>query len=129
VAYNLRTLALPEAVKHWSLTTLRSQPRKIGAKIVRRGRTIAFQMAEVSHGAAHTLPADPFGNRGSASINAADSMSGVAGINVPQADSTRRTVSRSHRKALFFRTDGDHRPARHTGDILATLPLQSQTDR
>jgi hypothetical protein len=41
------TLALPEAVKHWSLTTLRDRLVKIGAKVVRHGRAIAFQMAEV----------------------------------------------------------------------------------
>ena len=43
----LRTLALPEALKHWSLTTLRDRLVKIGARIVRHGRSIAFQMAEV----------------------------------------------------------------------------------
>ena len=52
LAYNLanflRTLALPEAVKHWSLTTLRNQLIKIGARIVRHGRSIIFQMAEVA---------------------------------------------------------------------------------
>ena len=51
LAYNLanflRTLALLEAVKHWSLTTLRDRLVKIGAEIVRHGRSIAFQMAEV----------------------------------------------------------------------------------
>jgi hypothetical protein len=51
LAYNLanflRTLALPEAVKHWSLTTLRDWLVKIGAKIARHGRSVAFQMAEV----------------------------------------------------------------------------------
>ena len=51
LAYNLanflRTLALPEVVKHWSLTTLRERLVKIGAKIVRHGRSIFFQMAEV----------------------------------------------------------------------------------
>jgi hypothetical protein len=51
LAYNLanflRTLALPEEVKHWSLTTLRDRLVKIGAKIVRHGRAIVFQMAEV----------------------------------------------------------------------------------
>jgi hypothetical protein len=30
----LRTLALPEAVKHWSLTALRKGQVKIGAKVV-----------------------------------------------------------------------------------------------
>lgn len=43
----LRTRALPEAVKQWSLTTLRERLVKIGARIVRHGRSIIFQMAEV----------------------------------------------------------------------------------
>jgi hypothetical protein len=51
VAYNLanflRTLALPAEVKQWSLTKLRDRLVKIGAKIVRHGRSIAFQLAEV----------------------------------------------------------------------------------
>jgi hypothetical protein len=51
LAYNLanflRTLALPEAVSHWSMTTLRDRLVKIGAKIVRHGRSITFQVAEV----------------------------------------------------------------------------------
>ncbi len=38
LAYNLgnflRTLALPEAVEHWSLTTLREKLVKIGANVV-----------------------------------------------------------------------------------------------
>ena len=52
LAYNLanfmRTLALPEAVKQWSLTSLREKLVKIGAKIVRHGRYVIFQMAEVA---------------------------------------------------------------------------------
>jgi len=51
LAYNLanflRTLALPEEVKQWSMTTLRDRLVKIGAKIVRHGRSVVFQMAEV----------------------------------------------------------------------------------
>ncbi len=43
-----RTLALPEAVEHWSLTTLREKPIKMGAKVVRHGRYITFQLAEVA---------------------------------------------------------------------------------
>jgi len=43
----LRTLALPEAVARWSMTTLREPLVKISAKIVRHGRSITFQMAEV----------------------------------------------------------------------------------
>ncbi len=52
LAYNLgnfmRTLALPEAVKHWSLTSLREKLVKIGARIVTHGRYVTFQMAEVA---------------------------------------------------------------------------------
>ena len=52
LAYNLanfmRTLALPEAIKQWSLTSLREKLVKIGAKVVRHGRYVIFQMAEVA---------------------------------------------------------------------------------
>lgn len=52
LVYNLanfmRTLALPEEVEHWSLTTLREKLVKIGAKVVRHGRNAAFHMAEVA---------------------------------------------------------------------------------
>ena len=52
MAYNLgnflRTLALPQEVEHWSLTTLRDKLIKIGAKVVRHGRYITFQLAEVA---------------------------------------------------------------------------------
>ena len=52
LAYNLgnflRTLALPDAVQQWSMTTLRDRLIKIGGKIVRHGRYVTFQMAEVA---------------------------------------------------------------------------------
>jgi hypothetical protein len=52
LAYNLanflRTLALPQEVEHWSLTTLREKLIKIGACIVRHGRYVVFQLAEVA---------------------------------------------------------------------------------
>jgi Transposase DDE domain group 1 len=52
LAYNLanflRTLALPAEVEHWSLTTLREKLIKIGARIVRHGRYIVFQLAELA---------------------------------------------------------------------------------
>ena len=52
LAYNLanfmRTLALPKEVAHWSLTTLREKLVKIGAKVVRHGRYVTFQLAEVA---------------------------------------------------------------------------------
>ncbi len=43
-----RTLALPQEIEHWTLTTLREKLIKIGAKIVRHGRYITFQLAEVA---------------------------------------------------------------------------------
>ncbi len=39
---------LPQEVEHWSLTTLRERLVKIGAKVVRYGRYITFQLAEVA---------------------------------------------------------------------------------
>jgi hypothetical protein len=52
LAYNianfLRTLALPKEIEQWSLTTLREKPVKIGARIVRHGRYVVFQLAEVA---------------------------------------------------------------------------------
>jgi len=51
-AYNLgnflRTLATPEPIKDWSLTSLKEKLIKIGAKVVCHGRYVAFQMAEVA---------------------------------------------------------------------------------
>ena len=52
LAYNLgnflRTLATPEPIKDWSLTSLKEKLIKIGAKVVSHGRHVAFQMAEVA---------------------------------------------------------------------------------
>jgi Transposase DDE domain group 1 len=52
LAYNLanflRSLALPDEVPQWSLTTLREKLVKIGARIVRHGRYVVFQLAEVA---------------------------------------------------------------------------------
>jgi len=44
----MRTLALPETVKQWSLTSLKEKLIKIGAKVVCHGRYVIFQMAEVA---------------------------------------------------------------------------------
>ena len=41
-----RTLALPDEVEHWSLTTLREKLIKIGAKVVRHGRYVTFQLGD-----------------------------------------------------------------------------------
>ncbi len=44
----LRTLALPDEIKHWSMTTMREKLIKIGAKVVRHGRYVTFQLAEIA---------------------------------------------------------------------------------
>ena len=44
----MQILALPEEVGHWSMTTLREKLVKIGAKVVRHGRYVTFQLAEVA---------------------------------------------------------------------------------
>ena len=52
LAYNLanfmRTLALPQTIAQWSLTSLREKLVKIGARIVTHARYVMFQMAEVA---------------------------------------------------------------------------------
>lgn len=52
LAYNLGnflgTLATPEPIKVWSLSSLKEKLIKIGAKVVSHGRYVAFQMAEVA---------------------------------------------------------------------------------
>ena len=51
LAYNLgnfmRRLALPEPMKHWSLTSLQSRMIKTGGRLVRHARRLVFQLAEV----------------------------------------------------------------------------------
>ncbi len=52
LAYNLanflRTLATPEAIERWSLTSLRERLIKTGARLVSHGRYAIFQMAEAA---------------------------------------------------------------------------------
>ena len=52
LAYNLanflRTLALPDEIERWSLTSLREKVVKIGARVVAHARYSVFQMAEVA---------------------------------------------------------------------------------
>ncbi len=42
------TWALPLENEHWPPTTLREKLVKIGAKVVRQGRYVTFQLAEVA---------------------------------------------------------------------------------
>jgi hypothetical protein len=44
----MRTLALPEPIRDWSLTSLREKLIKIVAKVVSHGRYVTFQLAEVA---------------------------------------------------------------------------------
>jgi len=52
MAYNMgnfmRRLALPEAVKHWSLRSLQMKLIKIGGRVVCHARRIIFQLTEVA---------------------------------------------------------------------------------
>jgi len=76
LAYNLgnflRTLATPEPIKEWSLTTLKEKRIKIGAKFVGHARYVAFQIAEVA------IPRDLF----------ADNLRMIAELRPPPAAST-----------------------------------------
>jgi len=44
----MRTLAMTKTAEPWSLTSLREKLIKIGAKVVRHGRYVTFQLAEVA---------------------------------------------------------------------------------
>jgi hypothetical protein len=86
LAYNLgnflRTLATPEPIKDWSLTSLKEKPIKIGAKVVSHGRYVVFQMVEVA------IPRQIFQE-----IFAVDR--GAAGATATRASIKRRIVTRS----------------------------------
>jgi hypothetical protein len=44
----LRTMAMPEAIEIWSLTSLRERLIKTGARLVRHARYVIVQMAEAA---------------------------------------------------------------------------------
>ena len=44
---SMRRLALPEAMKHWSLTSLQTRMIKTGGRLVRHAGRLVFQLAEV----------------------------------------------------------------------------------
>ena len=50
LAYNLgnflRTMALPQKIAHWTLTTLREKLIKLGARLIKHARYVMFQVAE-----------------------------------------------------------------------------------
>ncbi len=41
-------MAFPPEAEHWSLTMLREKLTKIGAKVIRHGRYVMFQLAEIA---------------------------------------------------------------------------------
>jgi hypothetical protein len=51
LVYNLgnifKRLALPEAIKRWSLTSVQTRLIKTGGRLVRHARRLTFQLAEV----------------------------------------------------------------------------------
>ena len=51
MAYDLgnffRRLALPEAIKSWSLTSVQARLIKTGGRLVRHARRLVFQLAEM----------------------------------------------------------------------------------
>ena len=67
----MRTLALPQEVKQWSLTTLRNKLVKIGAKVVRHGRYVTFQFVG-SGGPEGAVHRDPAADRATASQTGTD---------------------------------------------------------
>ncbi len=52
LAYSLgnfmRRLTLPESVKYWSLRSVQTKPIKMGGRLVRHARRLAFQLAQVA---------------------------------------------------------------------------------
>ena len=114
LAYNLgnfmRTLALPDAVEQWSLTSLREKLIKIGAKIVRHGRYVTFQMAEV------VIPRDLF----------ADILRRIDRLRPPPAPARRHPVpSRRRRQDRCARIGPDHRQKCHSAPPTPPIGPQS----
>lgn len=59
----LSYLTLAEAVKHWSMTTLRNRLVETGTKVVRHGRSVIFQMRRLSCRACCSRPSPPLALR------------------------------------------------------------------
>ena len=70
----LRTLATPEPIKDWSLTSLKEKLIKIGAKVVSHGRYVAFQMAEVA------IPRQMYQERSAAHYRTATAATACTGM-------------------------------------------------
>jgi hypothetical protein len=93
LAYNmgnfLRTLALPEAVEHWSLTTLREKTGQDWCQS-RRSRPVRHVPIGRGGGAERLVPEDPAANRWSTP----KTRPGVGRGNRRQGEIDRRGVSR-----------------------------------
>jgi hypothetical protein len=74
LAYNLgnflRTLATPEPINDWTLSSLKEKLIKIGAKVVSHGRYVAFQNGRGRHSPA-SVPEDFAADRRTAAEAAA----------------------------------------------------------
>ncbi len=89
MAYNhanfLRTLATPEAIERWSLTSLRERLIKTGARLVRHGRYAIFQIGQSRLGCGHCFGSEVAVPGSSASIRSAF-RSGNSASEFPEPD-------------------------------------------
>jgi hypothetical protein len=111
LAYNLgnfmRTLATPEAIKDWTLTSLREKLIKIGAKVVSHGRYVTFQMAEVA------IPRDIF----------AQLLQRITDLRSPPAPAPTSDTLRSSWRCL---TTGNLRPNERKAGLLGTWWVENR---
>ena len=105
LAYNLanflRTLALPPEIAQWSMSTLREQLVKIGARIVRHGQSITFQMAKVT--VPRTVPENPGRQRGAAPIVAVEMLRTIARQGQPECRRATRVQTRDSGAKFFLK--------------------------
>ena len=112
LAYNLanfmRTLALPEAIKQWSLTSLREKLVKIGAKVVRHGRYVSLPDGR-GRGAEGIVPRD---RDSAADRGTTATVATSACVRSPMVMCSRATDGRSASKCQGKWPDQtlDHRP-------------------
>jgi Transposase DDE domain group 1 len=91
----LRTLALPDAVAQWSLTTLREKLVKVGARLVRHGRYVDLSAGR-GGGAAGAVRRDPASHRPAAR----PARGGLAGANYGASSAEGRTMRQRSAKPV-----------------------------
>ena len=116
LAYNLanflRSLALPREIESWSLTTLREKLIKIGARIVRHGRYVVFQLAE-----AGTVRRDPAPDR-----SAAAALTTAPGMSIARNDRWRP----SRRGASMLDRDRPKAAVKRAASLIMRLGAMSR---